>query len=122
MSEHTPKQPEFAYCCEGDESCVRDLQELIDTHELNIGDTYTRHDVVQNTASHYFNIDDMLEQMSERAYEDAGEHADDFPDLSDKEKTELNTIITDWLDKRVSVNFFAAVNPQECTLTAEYFD
>jgi hypothetical protein len=111
---------ELAYSCEGDDSCVCDLQELIDTHELNIGDTYTQHDLVRNSASYYFSIDDLLEQMSGSANEDAGEHAEGFPDLSDNEKSELNAIISNWLDQRVSVNFFAVINPKECTVTAEY--
>ena len=119
MSEQHTKQPDYCYCCEGDDECVRDLQTLVKRHELNVGDTYTEHDLVQNSASHYFNIDDMLEQMQERADEDAGEHAEGFPDLSAEEKSELNTLISDWLDKRVRVDFFTAENPRECTVTAD---
>lgn len=110
---------ESCYSCEDDDLCFRDLQNLINEHELTTGDMYTKYDLVQNPASYYFSIDDMIDRMGEQADEEVGEHACGFPDLSDDEKSELNTIISNWLDQRVIVDFFTAVNPQKCLITAE---
>jgi hypothetical protein len=112
-------QPELCYCREGDDACVRDLQSLIDVHELEVGDVYTELDLVQPPPSYYFDIDNLLENMAAAADGEAGEHADGFPDLSDEDKAELNQLIGDWLDKKLTVDFFTAINPREKTITAD---
>ncbi|MBM5575807.1 hypothetical protein [Deefgea sp. CFH1-16] len=117
MSEQT-KKPDLCYSREGDDHCVRELQELISIHELDVGAPYIEYDLVQHPASHYFNIEDVIENMASAADDDAGEHAEGFPDLSDDEEAELNALISNWLDKKVSVNFFTAVNPREREITA----
>lgn len=65
----------------------------------------------------YFDADDLLEEVGNRAYDDGGEHAEDYPDVSDEAKAELGQFLSDWLTKHCQPSFWRVNNPKEYTIT-----
>jgi hypothetical protein len=54
--------------------------------------------------------DDVIEQMGERAYEEIGEAAEDFPEATDEAKNELRDLLGAW-----AVKHFTPCRFWECT-------
>lgn len=61
-------------------------------------ETITRFDVgLVEQATVEFNVDSILETATENAYDEYGEFAEDYlEDVTDEDKTELETLIHDW--------------------------
>ncbi len=53
-------------------------------------------------------IDGMLENMGEAAFEEAGECAEDGFDCSPEARSELNQLLKDWADRRLVCDFWIA--------------
>lgn len=66
-------------------------------------------------ASEYLpDADDILEIAAERAYEDAGDLAEDFPYASEEAKKELDALIEQWAKTHVTVpTFWVDAGPAE---------
>ena len=101
-----------------------DINEALDRLDcdgyLEEGATLYEGDAIQRTPSEYFRLDSMLEDMGERASDEAGEWADTFPDLSHAKRAELQTLIANWIDANVDVNFWSIKGKvREITVTAE---
>ena len=95
------------------------LQQLEDRGDLVEGVVFYMGDVDRRAPSAYFVVRDMLDSMGERAADEAGEWADDFPALTKEKVAELNALISTWLDGNVPATFFTASNTHEVTVTAE---
>lgn len=52
--------------------------------------------------------DDLLETMGERAYDEAGEVAEEYPDVTNEAKVELDGLIRGWCEKYARPNFWVA--------------
>jgi hypothetical protein len=86
------------------------------------GDAVYEGEVVQRAASHYLpKIEWLFEQMEEKAGDDAGEHAEDWPGsgLTDDGCKALEDGIKALVDEHVRVNFYTVANVQRIELTAE---
>lgn len=98
------------------------LGELIDNNAdiLTIGRTVYAGTADRPTMRQLCDADDIIEMMSERAYEIAGEYADGFPDVDQEAKDGLNALLAAWMEKHCSyINFYAVSNIREYVLTAD---
>lgn len=50
--------------------------------------------------------DEIVERISEQAYDVASEAAEEFPQLSDEAKAELDELLEGWAKKHLDVNFW----------------
>jgi hypothetical protein len=66
----------------------------------------------------FIDADDIVEMISERAYEDGGEYADNYPNCSDEDLKELSDFIIAWQAK-FTPRFFTIKKSKEYTLTKE---
>lgn len=78
----------------------------------------------EGTATHpkpstFFSVDQLFEGMSESAYDECGEWAEDFPDVSVEKKRELESIIKAWIDANVSLTFWIVRDARKVEVTAE---
>lgn len=95
------------------------LTALDDQDALEVGSTFYEGEAHRNAPSYYFDVDSMLEDMGERAHDDAGEWADTFPDLPKDKVAELDAIIKAWLDANLSATFYTVLNTRKVVVTAE---
>jgi hypothetical protein len=103
-----------------EETFYEDLAEVIDGMEE--GATYYEGDKVGQSASYYARGigATIIEHAQERAYDDAGEHAESFAeDLTNEKVAELEKLVADWMDANVPVNFWTVRNVKACEVTAD---
>ena len=62
-------------------------------------------------------VDELEEMIWSTAYEDVGELAEDFPDITEAAKLELDTFLKDWAARHVIATFWVA-NPKTTTQIA----
>ncbi|KAF1366767.1 hypothetical protein [Yokenella regensburgei] len=67
--------------------------------------------------SELFDVNDLIEGAMGRADDIAGEYADDFPDITDEEKAELEKLILSYLKPLVPVTFYRVYDSQPYTIT-----
>ncbi|MCX7207510.1 MAG: hypothetical protein NT086_16315 [Proteobacteria bacterium] len=105
---------EKCYSISGEDFNLLSMSDVIDAlsseGNLTVGATYHSADAATPTASSFFNIENLMNDMTSSAEEEVGEWADFFPDVSDEEVAELEQIISKWLDEKVPVTFFKASN------------
>jgi hypothetical protein len=79
---------------------VRDeLESCAGEGESILGKTYYEADQEPIAAAGFFDIDDLIDLLNEKAWDVCGECAEDYPNLSLGKKEELNKIVLDFLDK-----------------------
>lgn len=95
------------------------LAQLLDSHpHLTVGSVVWRGEPCRPGASELFDADDAMEMMRDRACDIAGEHADDYPNVSTEDVAELNSLIIGWIDSKAAPTFYTVKNVQPYTLTA----
>ena len=96
------------------------LADLLDSnHELAVGDTVYVADAVIPDPATYIDADDILEQMGERASDECGEYAEDYPDVTDEAKQSLEAFLKGWARKHCTpTNFYTVSKVREYILTA----
>ena len=99
-------------CC-----CLSDL--LDGNDELKAGDTVYFGTVVTPPATAFISADDVLEMMGERAYDNFGEHAKDFPCVTAEAKAELEAMLSDWVNRHCHTTFCRITDVTEYVLTEE---
>lgn len=69
-------------------------------------------------------VDDLIENMSCRAYDDAGEYADDFDYSLRRLKHKLYVEISEFLNKNLTVDFYGVteITPVHFTITQVLID
>lgn len=97
------------------------LEDLLDINDhLEVGDTVWKADAVKPDPTSYVSASDVIELISERASDDGGEYAEDFPDVSKEAATELDELLAGWIKKHCAEpRFYLVLNPAEYTLTAD---
>lgn len=97
--------------------CLSDL--LAGNDELKAGDTVYFGTGVTPPATAFISADDVLEMMGERAYDDFGEHAEDFPCVTPEAKAELAAILSGWVDRHCHPTLYRITDVTEYVLTEE---
>jgi hypothetical protein len=124
MNEQVPFEEQVEQCWSVDE-CefnYQTLGDLLDCHdELEAGTVVYVGAPVRNAPSTFIgDADDIIERMGERAYDEHGECAEDFPDDVSKEaKDELTAFLVAWADKHCEARFYGVENIRPYTITAE---
>ena len=96
------------------------LGELLDCNDdLQVGDTvYTGNGITPNPAE-WVDADDVIEQLACRAYDEGGEFAEDYPEVSKEAKAELHELLAAWARKHCTPTFYLIKNVREYEITAE---
>ena len=61
----------------------------------------------------------LVEEMQERAWDEADEFAEGWPNLPDAKWSELDALVTEWLNKNVPVTFWTVRDVKPVTVTEE---
>ena len=110
------------YSINGEDFNEDSLDDLIENYGLKIGDKIFIGDIVIPFPSQFFNIDDFFECLVNRAINTHYEYAENFmQELGDDKAMELESLISNWLDKNVSVDFCGVKNIVYHILTEDDF-
>lgn len=97
-----------------------ELAELLDMNDdLAIGDVVFIGEVAPIQTKHLCDADDVIEMIGERAYDEVGEYADDYPDVTPEARAELDALLAGWIEKHAKPTFYSVVNVREHVITAE---
>lgn len=107
-------------CWSADEENFRydSLAELLDNHEnLLAGNTVYVGEAHVPAYKQFCDADDVIQMMGERAYDIAGEYAEDFPDVTEEATAELNALLLAWMETHCPVNFWTVKNVKPYVIT-----
>jgi hypothetical protein len=94
------------------------LVDLLSNHsELTPGVIVWRGIAVHPNNTHLCDGNDVIDTMADRACDFAGEHAEDYPAVSDDARAELDQLLSDWIDKYAPPHFFQVESVEPYTLT-----
>jgi hypothetical protein len=122
MTEPVPSEEQAEQCWSEDECDFRysTLGDLLDCGEFEVGSVVYVGTPTRYAASTYIDdADDIIDRMGERAYDEHGEFAEDFPDVTAEAKAELTAFLAAWADKHCDVRFYGVENIRPYTITAE---
>lgn len=95
------------------------LDELLDMHDdLAVDDVVFFGDVAPIPVKHLCDADGVIEMIGERAYDQVGEFADGYPDVTPEAKAELEALLADWIEKHAKPTFYSVINVREHIITA----
>ncbi|PTT89986.1 hypothetical protein DBR45_56895 [Pseudomonas sp. HMWF031] len=96
------------------------LNELLNENdELAVGYTVWKGEKFPVNITGYVDAGDVIEMLGERAYDDVGEVAEDWPDVSADARQELDAVLAAWVSKHCNATFYRVRNVVEYTLTTE---
>ena len=96
------------------------LNELLNENdELAVGDTVWKGEKFPVNITGYVDAGDIIEMLSERAYDDVGEASEDWPDVSAEARQELDALLSAWVSKHCTATFYRVRNVVEYKITAE---
>jgi len=97
------------------------LDALDDEGRLEEGAVYWEADCRRIQTSDVFSVEQVLEDMGERLYEEVGEIADDYPSVPPEAKAELKDFMTAWVEKHAPPNQYWLVvgKPREKRVTSD---
>jgi hypothetical protein len=95
------------------------LGELLEDHdELVAGSTVYRGKAVRPDPATYIDTKHIIEMIGERAWDDCGEAAEDWPAIPSLAEHELQTLLKAWATKHLSPTpFYRVENVVEYTIT-----
>lgn len=98
------------------------LGDLLDENDdLEVGATVWKGEKFPINTTGYVDAGDVIEMLGERAYDDVGEFAEDWPDVPDEARQELDALLSEWISKHCIATFYRVRNVVEYKLTAEDF-
>ena len=108
---------DWSCCSEDKDEVVRQLLEELTLDELESTtkvNLFKGKKVIQKF-EYFFDVDDIIEYTSERAYENCGDHAETFLDeVTSDMKVELENLVLGWANKHdLDPNFFMIENIEE---------
>jgi hypothetical protein len=96
-----------------------DLQELLDAEGDWISEGDTVHVATRGEfdPASFISADFVIEVIGENAYENAGEAAEDFPDVTTEARKELADFLAQWTRKHCKPNFYKVLNSKPYVVT-----
>ncbi len=85
---------------------------------LEVGSIVYVGDAERPTVRELCDVDAVIDQLGERARDIGGEFAEDFPDVTDDAKAELEAFLVAWLEKHCTIDFYTVRNVTPYTVTA----
>ncbi|MBY4726642.1 MULTISPECIES: hypothetical protein [Burkholderia] len=96
-----------------------ELDELLDTHDdLTVGDVVFVGDAEPVPIKYLCDADDVIGTMGDRAYDQVGEYADGYPDVTPEARAELDALLAGWIEKHAKPTFYSVVNVRQYVITA----
>ena len=95
------------------------FEEMAGDGDLQEGAEYWEAEAHAAEPAHFFDAEDIIENAAERAYEEGGDYAEGFGDVSKEAIAELQELLSAWANKHCSVNFYTVHNAKKLTVTAE---
>jgi hypothetical protein len=96
------------------------LCELLNGNDnLKAGDSVWFGKAIAPSPLAFISADRIVEQMGEMAYEEYGEHADDYPIVVAAAKDALDAFLSKWVTDNCPAHFFRITEVTEHILTAE---
>lgn len=110
---------EECWSANGEDFVYRSLRDLLDSHpDLEPGDVVHVGEADHPETRQLIDAEDVMDQMTDRAWDIAGEYAEDYPDVSKEAKAELDQLLEAWIAKHCPLEFFVVKNAKKYTLTA----
>jgi hypothetical protein len=82
---------------------VGDVFDTLDSEgRLEVGTVYYEADFRRMTAGDVVSVEQVLDDMGERLYEEVGEIADDYPAATPEAKEELKAFLHAWVDRHAN--------------------
>ncbi|HLO65302.1 MAG TPA: hypothetical protein VK165_20255 [Azonexus sp.] len=107
------------WSADGELFLFNSLRDLLDCKpELQAGDVVHVGEASYPETHQLIDADDVLCQMSDRAWDIAGEFAEDYPNVSKEAEAELDQLLKAWVEKHCPPEFFQVNNAKKYTLTA----
>jgi hypothetical protein len=114
------EQVELCYSLDGESYNFESLLEAITAmHQPTEGCIVHVGEKKEHDPASFFDADDILESAGERAYDEGGEWADDWPDVTPEARTELDDFLTAWFRKHATCHFYTVVNVKEYAITEQ---
>ncbi len=96
---------------------------LSDLDDVFVGQVVYVGDLVVPKSDEFFNVEQVIEDMQEKAWDLVGEVSDGFlDDVSDSAKKELSDSLINWLDKYGKPRFGRICNEEPYIVTKEDID
>lgn len=96
------------------------LGDLLDSHDdLNVGDQVYVGEREDADPASFYDADDLIEHLGDRAYDNHGEAAEGWPDVPKEAKAEFDAFLAEWIAKWCPTNFYRVLNTRSYTITAE---
>ena len=80
--------------------------ELQDIPDLEVGMTVYKGVAVHPTASSLIDVGEIIERISENAWEIAGEHSDGYPNVNKEAITVLQNMLEQWVNEYAKPHFY----------------
>lgn len=124
---------EIVWATDGEAFTSSSKEEAIDNLYFDnpsdlLGETLYYGNATKPNVSILVDADDVIEMLGERAYDNYGEWAETFPDLSKndiKDKAAIDALdayLKAWITENCPVNFWTVENVQKYTITQEDVD
>jgi hypothetical protein len=119
---------EKVYSLDGEIYNISDRKELIDElmwlHKTQdnldlIGKEYFEGNPVRPKVRDLVDVDGFIDYISENAYENYGEFAENWPDLTTEEKKHLEDLLVEFLEEKAPPSFYRIENSVAKKITAE---
>ncbi|KWK79402.1 hypothetical protein WM16_07610 [Burkholderia ubonensis] len=95
------------------------LDELLDMHDhLTVGNVVYFGEVAPIPAKRLCDAKYVIDMIGDRAYDEVGEAADGYPDITREAKAELESLLADWIEKHAKPTFYSVINVREHIITA----
>ena len=99
--------------------CHQSLQDLLDSDDRIVeGSTVWCGDADRPGASELIDASDIIELLATRALDVGGEWAEDYPDVTNEAKSELEALLWGWIEKHCEPEFWSVSAVEQYTVTA----
>lgn len=100
------------------------LGDLFDNEDADyqVGDVVYKATAKTPSFKSMVDIDSVIENIGERAWDYCGEYAENYPEVSQEHKAKLQKFLEEWLSECPHPNFYMVVNDEPYTLTEEDFN
>lgn len=113
------KSTEEAWSLNGEEYTHDSLAELITDEEIEAGATVWRGTARRPDPADYVDAEDVIDAIAERAWQEAGEFAEGYPNVSDEAREQLQAMLESWAREHARPDFFLVEDGKKYTVTAE---
>jgi len=117
-------EPEAEECWSANEEDFNatSLDQLLSENDhLKAGDTVWVGEAVRPDPAQLVNEDGIIENIGEAAYDIAGEHAEDYPEVTNEQAKELESLVADWIKRTCPPTFWTVTNIRPYRLSHDDF-